>query len=123
MACCGAKRAKRNSTNAQASASSALPGVNGIVKVEYLGKEIVNHRGAKTGAHYRFSVKRRLGYVDRGDAGTLLELSENGNTLFRILGTFNVPQPPPEISSVIKGIGAEMVRKRTRKAKHGDSTI
>jgi len=93
-----------------------LPGANGVVKLEYLGKEVLNQPEVKTGTRYGFGPDKLKGYVDKDDAATLLELSENGEKLFRLLGSVRTPKPPPEISSVVKGIGAEMVRKRAQEA-------
>jgi hypothetical protein len=112
MSCCGS-RAKRPAKG-QAPAPVGLPGADGLVKLEYLGKEVLNQPEVKTGTRYRFGPDKLKGYVDKEDAAILLELSKNGNTLFRKLSTLNVPLPLPEVSSVIKGIGAEMVRKKAR---------
>jgi hypothetical protein len=114
MACCGAKK-KQTPRRAQAPTPGALPGAGGVVKLEFLGKGEFAKRSAGTGVYYRFSPKHRFGYADRGDAITLLEISENGDKLFRSVGAFDIPKPPPEISSVVKGIGADMVRVRARR--------
>lgn len=113
MACCGG-RAKRPAKG-QAPAPATLPGADGMVKVEYLGKKAFDQPEVKTGTHYGFGPGKLKGYVDKDDAATLLELSENGNKLFRKLSTLNVPLPLPEVSSVVKGIGAEMAKKRVQK--------
>jgi len=119
MGCCGA-RAKQPAKG-QAPTFVGLPGAGGMVKVEYLGKESFPRpgdpqRGTITGTYYHFGPDKPKGYVDKEDAATLLELSENDEKLFRLLGSVRTPKPPPEISSVVRGIGATMVRKRAQEA-------
>ena len=89
MGCCGGRA--RQTKAGKAPAPTGLPGAGGAVKLEYLGKKAFAQRGSKTGTHYRFGPDRPKGYVDKEDAVTLLELSEDGELLFRPLGSLRPP--------------------------------
>lgn len=94
MACCGGRRMGRSqptnrSTNAQA-ASQLLPGAEGMVRLEYTGaQQIATWTGHVTNAAYRFGVTKRVGWVDKRDAGEregkgFLSLRKNGMWLFNL---------------------------------------
>jgi len=68
MGCCS-----KSSTRPTPAPLPYLPGEAGFVLVEYLGDDdwyIVNSDETDSGAYYVFGRNRRLGFVDKFDAGT-----------------------------------------------------
>jgi hypothetical protein len=101
MACCGGRRMGRSqpanrNTNAQV-ASPLIPGEEGMVRLEYSGaQQIATWTGHVTNVAYRFGATKRVGWVDRRDAGEregkgFLSLRKNGMWLFNLYVEYSQP--------------------------------
>lgn len=87
--CCGSSRARGKVSNQVVSKSmllANLPGAEGMVQVEYLGKHsnTMTFHGAATYTQYAFGGQRRIGWVDSRDADALLETYEGPKKVFRL---------------------------------------
>lgn len=64
--------------------SKIIIGEEGITLVEYIGWfDIEEYIGSTTGTVYRFGIDRPRGYVDNRDLDKLLEITEDGERIFR----------------------------------------
>lgn len=100
MPCCGGKRTSsvRSVNGGQTSMSAAkttMNGAEGFILLEYLGsQQVATWPGEVSNTNYRFGVSRRMGYVDKRDAGErpsegskgsgFLAVRKDGKQLFRV---------------------------------------
>lgn len=95
MGCCGGRRTSARPAAKTASVSAELAGARGFVELEYVGdQQIATWTGPVTNTQYRFGATRRMGYVDKRDAGErpgdgrggagFLAMRRKGKFLFRV---------------------------------------
>lgn len=129
MACCGKGSGPKAASNARVSSLGVSSmaetiGTQGMVKLEYLGKQVASTwQGEVTGATYTFGVDRKRGWVDKRDVGTredkkgfLNKKDRNTNQwLFqevekvaeKVVEKTEEQIPEIEIVTVVKGSSAE----------------
>ena len=70
---------------AEAKASPVVFGIEGLLKLHYLGfEELAIYRGQVTGKAYQFGMVRMYGYVDTRDVHAMLDTLEDGQKVFEI---------------------------------------
>jgi len=101
MACCGGRNRAMATPSVKGVGSEQLVGASGMILIEYQGGNFGSETyfGPVTGVAYRFSAKRRQGFVDKRDVWTenkqgLLQLHDRGKQVF-IQKQVQEPVPAP----------------------------
>lgn len=104
---CGGSKKKNTKTPTKLGGVpvARLTGQDGMVILEYRGTSegVQTWRGPVTRTPYRFGRTRSQGYVDVKDAQGMLDISEQGARIFRVVSqpASTIPAPPPSAQIVV----------------------
>lgn len=127
MGCCGSSKAqfKNGGSKVAGNSLTSLPGKDGWEILEYVGTSSgdLTWWGPVTGQRYVMGGNRKVSYVDKADAVSMLKLRDGGREVFRVY----VKPPEPKVEVVetkeLEPAGfAETyeVPKRTRRSRKTD---